>query len=133
MKKPVKRVLFTLGIGFVLIASFYAVTEAITKYTGFMVINEERINDFSNCIEEQNITLYINSQDSTKTLRKINLIEYLDHINIKNCAKNNTECIEKNIDSFPNPTWSINGKNINKDINLIELSELSRCKLPKEK
>jgi hypothetical protein len=131
MEKQVKRILFTLGIGFVLIASFYIITEAITKYTGFIIAAEERINDFSNCIEEQNITLYINSQDSAQTLRKINLIEYLDDIKIKNCARDNTECIEKRIDSFP--TWNINERNINKDINLIELSELSGCKLPKEK
>jgi hypothetical protein len=131
MKKPVKRILFTLGIGLVLIASFYVITEAITKYTGFMVITEEKISDFSNCIEEQNITLYINSQDSTQTLRKINLIEYLNHVKIKNCARDNTECIKKGIDSFP--TWNINERNINKDISLIELSEISGCKLPKEK
>ena len=122
-----ENILITLGIGAILIVGFFIVTEAITKLTGFSVISEEG-NDFENCLEEQDITLYINTEDSVKTLNNIELKGYLENFKIFNCLRNNQVCLGNEVGSFPY-TWIINENKFEKDISLQELIESSGCNL----
>ena len=122
-----KRILITVIIGIVLIIAFYFITNAITKYTGFFVSGiGETEDDFNVCLKEQDITLYVNTEDIANTLKDIQLLDKLENFKIKNCLRNNEECSGKGINSFP--TWIINKNKIDRDISLDELSEYSGCK-----
>ncbi len=127
MKNMQKKILITLAIGLVLIIGFYIITDAITKYTGFFVFDDK--NDFEKCLEQQDIALFINTEDSTRSLKNIQLIDYLQYVNITNCLRNNEACLEKGVHSFP--SWIINNRKIEKDISFEELSEFSRCRFIK--
>lgn len=121
-----KRLLITLGIAIVLVAVFYFITSAISKYTGFMISSNDKENDFINCLKEKNLILYINSNDVIETIKNMKISGYLYLFKIQNCADYNTPCIENGINIFP--TYVINGIKTEKDINLNELSSLSNCK-----
>jgi len=124
--KSKRRLLITLGVGIVLVLGFFLITDSITKHTGFSISNLKE-NDFTSCLKEQDINLYINTEVPAKTLKKIILFDYLQYFQITNCLNNNQECLKNKIDSFP--IWIINKKKINRDINFNELSEYSGCKL----
>jgi hypothetical protein len=128
MKKSMKkRVLLTLGLGFVLILMFYFITGAITKYTGYSVSPSlDEKTDFESCLVNQDIILYINSEDSSKTLKEIKNFDYLTDIKFFNCLKNQEKCISEEITTFP--SWVINNNKIERDISVKELSEISGCK-----
>ena len=123
-----KRILITLIIGLILIVAFYIITSTITKYTGFFVSSAEETpkSDFNNCLNEQDITLYVNTENIANTLKDIQVFNELNNVKIKNCLRANEECLGKGITSFP--TWIINNKIINRDISLEELEEYSGCK-----
>jgi len=125
---PKQRILITIGIGVVLVLGFFFITDSITKHTGFSV-SESKENDFGSCLKEQEISLYINTDNTAKTLKNIILFDYLQYFQITNCLINNQECLKNNINSFP--TWILKGQEINRDIYLNELSEYSGCKLTK--
>jgi len=127
MEKNQKRILITIGIAVIVLIGFFFLTKAITKYTGFSVSSKEE-NSFKSCLREKDVTLYINSLNSSDTLRNCNLFDYLDDIKIINCIGNKTPCIEKGITSF---SWVIEGKKIDGDISILELSQLSGCNLIK--
>jgi len=128
MKLNQKRLLLTLGVGLVLISGFFFITEAITKYTGFSVAPADD-DDFEVCLEEQDVTLYVNTADITATLNKLEVIDYLDKIKIFNCEKNNKVCLAAGVSSPP--TWVINNQVIPGEINLNELAEYSGCEVIK--
>lgn len=121
-----QRILLTLGICIGLIFLFFFITEAITKHTGFS-ISETKENDFDKCLKEQDIHIYINTNEVSTTLKKMQLFDSLQDFEITNCMINNQECLENGINSFP--TWIINGEKINKDISISELTEYSGCEL----
>ena len=125
MESMQKRILITLIIGIVLIVSFYFITNAITKYTGFFVADESKESDFNLCLKEQDITLYINTENIANTLNGIQVFDELKNFKIKNCLRDNKECLEKGVVSFP--TWIINNNKIDRDISFEELSEYSGC------
>ncbi|MFA5174374.1 MAG: hypothetical protein WC438_04295 [Candidatus Pacearchaeota archaeon] len=120
-----KRVIATVLIGAVLIFSFFAITEAITKYTGYSVLPDE--NDFEKCLKEQDVVLYINTNDVSATLNTIQLRDNINDFKIFNCLRDNAPCIEKGITSFP--SWGVNNKIVSEDISMDRLFELSGCKL----
>ena len=127
-----KRILITVIVGIVLIIAFYFITNTITKYTGFFVSDVKSSDeDFNTCLNEQDITLYINTEDITETLKKIQLFDELKNVKIKNCLRDNEECLKKGVSSFP--TWIINNIKINRDISFEELSEYSGCELVEDK
>lgn len=118
-----KRVFKTIKLIMILIAiiiAFYLITSSITKYTGLFVSN-----DLENCLKNQNIILYINSYDATKTINSLQTSEYLNDIVIINCLNARDKC--DNINSFP--SWYINNKIINGDISIKELSDFSGCEI----
>ncbi len=125
--KPSQKILITLLIGAVLILGFYIVTDLITKITGFSVSEESEEKDFEKCLKEQDIVLYINSENVAQSLKNTQLIDYLEHVDIINCLRNNQVCLEKGVNSFP--TWIINENRISRDISLGELSEFSGCRI----
>jgi len=122
-----QRILVTIFIGLILVAGFFLVTEAITKLTGFSVGEKKDANDFKICLREKEITLYVNTNDISKTLGNIGVQNYLEDIKIINCLRDNQVCLEKNIDSFP--SWIIEDNIIQGDISIEKISELSKCKL----
>lgn len=122
-----RMVLVSLMLIVVLTALFFGVTKAITKYTGYS-ISEDAENDFEDCLKEQNITLFINSEIPSQTLKENPLYEYLDSIIIVNCKMDSEICLQKGVNG-PFPSWIINNKLINRDISLIELSENSGCSI----
>lgn len=127
MEDMQKRILMTIIVGIVLIIAFYFITYNITKHTGFFVSEvKSPEDDFNACLNEQDITLYVNTEDLANTLRNIQVFDELENFKIKNCLRDNQECLEKGVTSFP--TWAINSKIINRDISFEELSEYSGCK-----
>ena len=124
MESMHKRILVTIIIGAVLVLSFYFITNAITKYTGFS-ISRDNGNDFEICLKEQDVVLYVNTNQIATTLKDIELFDYLQHFEIMNCLINNQVCLDNGVNSFP--TWIINDNKINKDINFQKLKEISGC------
>lgn len=124
--KSKQRLLITIGIGIVLVLGFFFITDSITKHTGFS-ISESKEDNLASCFKEQEISLYINTDEPAKTLKKIILFDYLQYFQITNCLNNNQECLKNNVNSFP--TWIINENKIDRDISFNELSEYSGCKL----
>ena len=122
--KSNQRILITVGACVVLVLGFFLITGAITKHTGFSVSEIEK-NSFESCLEEQEIVLYINTNNVSQTLQNIELFDYLQHFEIMNCLSNNQKCIENNINSFP--SWNIESNKIRNDINLGKLKEISGC------
>ena len=118
-----KRVLLTLGIVGIVVISFFMITSAITKYTGFSITIFKE--DFKSCLEKQEIVLYINTNNVPKTLESIELFDYLQYFEIINCLENNQICLEAGVDSFP--SWIIKGNLVKSDININKLKELSDC------
>lgn len=121
-----QKIMITFATGIILAFGFYLITNIITKYTGFSVSAIEE-DDFMNCLKEQEITLYINTEDVTGTLQNIRLKDYLQYIKVKNCLRSNSKCLEEGVTSYP--SWSINNKLITEDIDVGQLKELSRCRL----
>ncbi len=103
-------------------------------FSGNVISNSNKVDDqFKSCLQQQNITLYINSENSTEILKKMNLIndfefsEYLENIKIRNCFRNEQICLDNLIDKFP--TWEINSKKIIRDLQFSELKEITGCKI----
>jgi hypothetical protein len=120
------RLIMTLILGIFLIVGFYLIAGAITKYTGFFVSeNIDKEDDFSLCLKEKDITLFINTDNAKETLKNVQLADYRDSIKIKNCLRDNQFCQERGINSFP--SWIINGNKVDKDISLDEIKDLSGC------
>ena len=124
-----KRVVVTLIVLVSLLVLFYAVTNAITRITGKSVSGEVLDKDsiFKSCLDEKDITLYINTNDVVGTLKNIQLNDYLGNLKIFNCQVNNELCIQQGING-PFPTWMINNIKIESDISLKQLEDLSGCK-----
>jgi len=119
-----KRILITIVVGLVIILGFFLVTKNITKYTGFFITEEEKDEDFERCLTEQDIVLYVNTNELS-TLKNINLFDYLQYFEIINCLGNNQLCLDNDVNSFP--TWIINNKKISGDISFEKLKEFSGC------
>ena len=127
--KPKQRILTTSIALIILIVVFYFIANAITSHTGYFV-TDEKINKptlFQLCLEQQDITLYINSADSKKTLSNLELSDYLSYIKIVNCNINNQQCLQSHVSKFP--AYVIDREKIQEDINIFKLSDLSGCKI----
>jgi hypothetical protein len=122
-----KGILITLIIGLVLVTGFYIIANAITKYTGYSALEIDG-EDNEKCLKEQNITLFINTENPAEELRKIDFGDYLKDMKIINCFRNNNDCLERELNFFP--TWIINNKIIAGDISLAELLGISGCQEP---
>lgn len=129
LKRAKQRILITIGIVIVLIIAFYIITNAITKYTGYSVSEDEREKDFENCLKQKNIMLYVNTNDVVQSLEDLKISDYLEFISIKNCMIDNSICLNSGITNFP--TFVINGNKLVRDISVLELSEYSQCRLVK--
>lgn len=126
--ESVKRVVATFGVLVVLIVIFYLITSTITKTTGYFVSEDpNKKNDFEKCLKEKEIVLFINSEIPSETLKELRVSEYLSSFEIFNCLRNKEFCINNRIKSFP--VFVIEGKNIDGDISVEVLEELSGCRL----
>ena len=102
-----------------LVVVFTFVTTGITKYTGYVITQDEG----GKCLEDK-VTLFVNSLDQ---LSKISLKNYLVNIKIVDCSKDNSLCASNRVKDFP--SWLINGNSVSGDINKGQLENLSGCKL----
>jgi len=127
--KTKQKALITMATGMVLVLGFYMITNLITKYTGFAVseFEEDIDSDLVDCLKQQDITLYINSADVGASLEENELVEYLGYFKINNCFRDNPECNELEINSFP--TWIINDNVINGKIGFEGLAKFSGCNI----
>ena len=119
MKK--KKVIVSVIILIVTVLIFYLIANSITKHTGYSVLN----NKIENCLEEKDITIYINSYNSLKTLNNLETKDYLSNVEIVNCLLNKLTCMSNDVSNFP--SWDINDKRIEGDISVDELVEFSGC------
>ncbi len=120
-----KKVFMMVGILILLVVIFHFVTSSITKYTGFFVVEDDE--KFKACLNHADIKLYINSNDASASMKKILVFDYLENVEIVNCARNNEVCLQENVSEFP--TWIVEGEIIKRDISVKELAEFSGCKL----
>ena len=129
MEKGSRKVLLTMGVLVLLVTTFYFVSSSITKYTGFFVSDEvlNKPSDFELCLESQSITLYINSEKTSATLKNIWTLDFLENVNIVNCFRDNVPCMKAGVEIFP--TWIINENKVERDISVFELADYSYCKL----
>lgn len=124
--KNIYRLLITILLLTFLIIVFYFITRSITIHTGFFISdNSNKENDFLACLNEKKMLIFINSEDSSGSLQRLRIYEYLDKFEIYNCARNNNLCLLENIDYFP--TFLIENKKIEGDMDVIVLSEMTKC------
>jgi hypothetical protein len=123
------RVIATVGILVVLVIVFYLITSTITNTTGYFVFSDavEKDKEFIECLNEKEVSLYINSKDIDLSLEKIKAKDFLEGVNIFNCYRNNLFCVEQGVGVFP--SWIIEKQKINRDITIYELADLSGCDL----
>lgn len=121
------RVLISVGVLVVLFIGFYLISSTITRYTGLFVSEDvlDVDKEFIECLEEKDITLYINSEDPSESLRGLQIKDYITSINIFNCLRNNQVCLERGVNEFP--WWIIEGQKYYGDVSVDELKEFSGC------
>ena len=104
----------------ILILIFYLITYSISKYTGFIILDND---SFVDCLNEKDISLYV-----YKEISELKTIE-LDKFNFKvyKCKFEELKCLENNISLYP--SWKIDEKIIEKDVNIFELSDISGCEI----
>lgn len=128
MENLTKGIFISVFILLGLVIGFYFISNSITKYTGFTISEQnfdlKKGSDFNSCLQEQDITLYINMID-IRSLKEIKLFDYLQDFKMINCFGDNKICLDNGISSFP--SWIINKNKIEKDISLNELKEISGC------
>ena len=117
------KILILIGVLFFLVFIFLLVTNNITRYTGYMVLNDDK--EFKRCLESKDITLFINTENINGVLDEIKTKNYLENIKIFNCKINPQNCMIQGIKT--NLAWKINKKIINQDISLSELRQFSEC------
>ena len=124
--EKVRRVLITIAVGIVLITSFYLITQTISRYTGYSIVEED---GFGECLKNKDLKLYINTENSAEVFDRMEVLGYLQYFSIVNCEgnKNNQVCLEKELDDFP--TWIIENKISEGELSIKELSEYSVCEL----
>jgi hypothetical protein len=76
---------------------------------------------------DSDVKVYINSENAEESLKDLELYSLLGEFNIFNCYDNIMYCSENGIYNFP--SWEIEGKIIERDINESEFEELSQCVL----
>jgi hypothetical protein len=123
--EKIKKILLTGLIIVFLTATLYFISDIITKTTGNVISDGYSKNQFDDCLKQQDIRLYISSDNLPATLNELKLSNELQYIKIFNCMDNPQICKEENIDSFP--TWIINKTKINRDISISGLSQYSGC------
>lgn len=124
MKDRIYKVLLTATALIVLLLAFYLISDAITKYTGFSVNNQE-LDKTSVCINENDVTLYINSNDVVKELNQYEINEVIDKINIMNCYNNLAYCDNQRIIEYP--TWVINDEEIKGKLSDKQIIKYLKC------
>ncbi len=121
-----KKAIFSAVAIVVLVLLFYLVTNSITKYTGYS-ISSTKNEEFTDCLNSKDITLYINSENPIETLKDFKSHEYFPSIKIINCLGDIDSCETNGLQDFP--TWIIDGKKFSGDISPNELSKISGCEL----
>lgn len=121
---PKKRIFISILILIGLIVVFYFVTYGVTQLTG-RSISQSQTKELEECLEKQDITLYIKSDNTDTELKRNDLFEYMRYFKIQNCINNNKPCDDNSIDYFP--TWIINNKKIVGYVSISELEVYSNC------
>jgi hypothetical protein len=121
---PKKRIFVSLAILIVLVGAFYVITNEVTKYSGYSV--SETYSDYEKCLMKQQLTLYLNSDDSDSIIKNAGVVDYIQFFKIKNCKTNNSPCLDNDITNFP--TWNINGNKIEGELSMSQLTSLTSCK-----
>ena len=121
----INKVVITIILLIGLSVLFFTITGQITKITGKSIIDTEK--KFDECIKDKQISLYINSDNPLRTLRNLEISDYLNNINIINCKNNIKLCKDNNIKFYP--TIGFNDNLYTGEISPNKLSDISGCKL----
>ena len=124
--KKIIRIIMSIIVLVSLIAFFYFITNNITKYTGLFISEEilNKENKLDDCIKENNIEIFINSQESKIAIDTLKLTSF-NNIKIFNCNNNEEYCNFRNIKVYP--TFNINGKNLEENLDDYRLTNLLGC------
>jgi hypothetical protein len=127
-KKDNKNIIFTITLIVIIIFILIIVLlfKLVLTSPNYSVLADTRYKSFEDCLNAQDITIYINSNSPQIELRKITLIETLNNFKIKNCLRDPDYCRDKNIKKFP--TWIINSNKIENEINQEDLVKYTGCK-----
>lgn len=122
-----RKVVITLIVLIALVAVFYFASDNITKYTGLLISGDIFDNKEASfeCLDGKDVTLYINSEDISDSLEKLELGDYLLHVEVFNCLRDNQECLENGVDSFP--SLVVDGVKVNGEISVDSLLRGSGC------
>ena len=101
-----KRIFISLVILIFLLILFFSITGLISKFTGFLISDHIGFNQ--TCLKGKDITLYVNTNDNSNSLKEINAKEFLDDVSIINCFKNPNFCELRLITVYP--SWVINNE-----------------------
>lgn len=121
----IQRILATIIILVIISLSFYFLSETISRYAGFLVFEEFRKESLADCLRSKNIFLFINTEDSTRVIKAVELGEYISYSTIFNCVRNSEVCSSLGITNFP--TWIIDDTVLHGDITREKLIEVSGC------
>jgi hypothetical protein len=121
--KHSQKLIIGIGIALFLLLAIYILISSILKYGGYSVSDDK--NSIEKCLRSKDITLYINTQSPPDYIRSLKLSEYLTHIKIMNCYRNNQVCDQNGIKL--SPSWIINGVKYEGEISSGDLLKLSDC------
>ncbi len=103
----------------------YIVLKSFSREGSFSVQAESRYNSYEECINRQDITLYINTDNPQNELRKIKLFESLNNFKIKNCFRDSETCKANGVNEYP--LWIINGKKVSGEITYSDIQRYTGC------
>lgn len=123
------KVLVTLGILIAIGVSFYLVSYAITRYTGYTitgkaVYSKEEQVQIAKCLTEKGVVLYCSTLSFNCMRQRSSLGEAFEYINYLDCNENPEECQELSL-----PAWRIGGRFYYGIRDLGKLSESVGCEV----
>ena len=120
----VLKVLRAFAFLVVLVLALYFVANSITSHTGFIV--GEVSSSFEGCLKDKDIRLYVEDYDVMK-LRELKTTEFLGSVELSGCVLNKIECLKEGVIEYP--TWVIEGKKIEGDIDVFRLADEAGCEM----
>ena len=115
----------------VLIISLYFISQAITKYTGYAIMNNN-LDNFAKCLTEKDSIIYFSSIDCENCLVQKEMFgSSWRAINVTNCDdkkyQDKAGCIT--IKVTREPTWLLNNRLVSGGKDLQTLSNITQCTL----
>ncbi len=137
--KSKQRVLIIFAVLIFLVIAFYFVTMAITKYTGYVSITENKYDDFAKCLTEKEVKMYGafgckhcqyqkeafgKNGEGEKLLKNMNIYVECD----PRGENSQTQlCLDNGIKDYP--TWEVNSQLYPGEMSFEKLAQMTGCSL----